>query len=252
MFNSEIVSPPLKVALIGATGRFGKAIATLLLQDPRFELAAAIAHPASPHLHLDFGAFLQLPPNRLSITADRESVQCDLYLDVSIPKALYKNLLFAHAAKRPIVIGTTGLSQKDHEEMRKTAEDIPLFYAPNFSLGIAILRKLASETARRFPAYGHIDLIETHHAQKKDSPSGSALLLAQTIQESTTASLQIHSLRSGQIIGEHTLLFNTPDERLTLSHQAHNRDAFARGALEAALFLSRQPPGFYTMDSLLA
>ena len=144
-----------------------------------------------------------------------------------------------------MVIGTTGI---DVAELKTASKSIPIFYAPNFSLGMALLKRAAAEIARSFPSEAHIDLIETHHAGKKDAPSGSALSLAAAVDRE----VKIHSLRSGGIIGEHSLQFNTAEERIEIFHQVHTRDAFAKGALEAALFLMGKPAGLYGMDELLA
>ncbi len=196
-----------KIGLIGFNGRIGKSIAAL--------------HPVVP----------------VSRTTPRQNLPCDVLIDVSSHEALLENL----SANKPIVIGTTG--HKDLSPIHRAAKHLPIFYAVNFSLGIALLRKLA-ELAQSFPA--DIDIIETHHSEKKDAPSGTALLLKQTL-----STARIHSIRSGKIVAEHTIILNTPEERITLSHQAHTRDVFAKGALAAAHFLIGKPPGLYSMDDLL-
>lgn len=211
----------LKIGLIGAQGRLGQEIAAL--------------YPPSACFTKEFPAY---PDSNL-----------DLYLDVSDKTALAHNLSTAIKAQKPIVIGTTG-----HENLASLIEasrHIPIFYTPNFSLGFALLKKLTLELARQFPAEAHIDLIETHHSQKKDAPSGTALLLAKTIEQNHPSPVKIHSIRSGQTIGQHTLFFNSAEEKITLSHEAHHRNAFAKGALAAALFLSQQPPGLYGMEELV-
>lgn len=242
----------MNIGIIGATGRLGRAIAILALRDPFFQIREALTHPQSPHLDEDLGTFLGIEPLNLSLTAS-PSFQAALYLDVSTPSALAHNLEQATHHKKPLVVGTTGLSDTDLLLLEKAAQQIPLFYATNFSLGMALLYKLAAEAALRFHTHAEIDLIETHHTEKKDAPSGSSLALAKTVQEAHPLSLspRIHSIRSGQIVGEHELLFNTAEERLLLSHQAHSRDAFARGALAAARFLIPKPPGLYGMEDLL-
>lgn len=199
----------IKIGLIGAQGRLGKAIAEL--------------QPILP----------------ITRSTPRRSLDCDVLIDVSSPAALLENL----SANVPIVIGTTG--HLDFTPIEQASKRLPIFYSPNFSLGIALLRKIGAEIARRFPS--DIDLIETHHAQKKDTPSGTALQLAQI-----APNVHIHSLRSGKVVGEHMLIFNTAEERITLSHEVHSREAYARGALAAARFLVGKPPGLYGMDNLLA
>ncbi len=207
MTSQSFTNP--KIGLIGANGRFGKTIAAL--------------KPIIP------------------ITRDtpRDNLDCDVLIDVSSPHALEENL----SAHKPIVIGTTG--HPNLSAIEKAAKYLPIFYAPNFSIGIALMNKLAAEIVRCFPS--DIDLIETHHSEKKDSPSGTALYLLKTL-----SNARIHSIRSGKIIGEHTLIFNNAEERITLSHEAHSRDAFARGALAAAHFLLGKPPGLYSMDNLFS
>ncbi len=209
--------PELKIHLFGRSGRFGKAIAALIEQNRTFALTT-------------------LPE------------AADLFIDVTAPAALPKHLHIALELKKPIVIGTTGLADSDFALLKKASIQIPIFYSPNFSLGMAILHQLVEKTAALFHKEAHIDLVEEHHAAKKDAPSGSALSLAKTIGRPT----HIHSLRSGQTIGSHTLYFNSPEEKITLSHHAHSRDAFARGCLTAAQFLSQQPPALYSMHDLLA
>ncbi len=218
---------PLRIALIGASGRFGQAIAQLALQNPAFRIAASIGRET-----------------------DRSSLSCDLLIDASSANALAGNLQTALSLQKPIVVGTTGIS--DFSLLEKASREIPVFYAPNFSLGMAIMNKLARQAAAYFHPDAHIDLIETHHTRKKDAPSGAALLLSQTVENASSIPVKIHSLRSGNVVGEHTLFFNTAEERLSITHEAHSREAFARGALAAALFLIRQPPGLYGMDNLLA
>jgi 4-hydroxy-tetrahydrodipicolinate reductase len=208
----------LKIGLIGANGRLGQEI--LVLCD-------------SPVL------FTRESPCR-------EDPEIDVYIDVSSKEALSHNLSIALLSKKPIVIGTTG-----HENLSKIIEashQIPIFYTPNFSLGLALMRKLASELSLKFHQDAQIDLIETHHNKKKDAPSGSALLLAQSIHPKP---VQIHSIRSGQVTGSHIIFFNHPEENITISHEAHNRVPFAKGALQAAAFLKESPPGFYGMDQLI-
>ena len=212
----------LKIGLIGGGGRLGKEIAALHKPEIFFTRESpAYSHP-----------------------------QVEVYIDVSMNHALEHNLKVALEAKKPIVVGTTGHATLSL--LIEASQHIPVFYTPNFSLGLALMRKLSAELARKFHREAHIDLVEMHHSEKKDAPSGSALLLAKTVEQHHPATVNIHSVRSGQIPGQHTLFFNTREEKLTLSHEAHSRAAFATGALAAALFLKNKPPGLYGMDELLA
>lgn len=236
----------MRLGIFGATGRLGKAIGSAALEDPFFTITAALGRAS---LGTDYGTFLGLSPLGLAISKSPPLPLPDLFIDVSLSEGLSERL----NTLRPMVIGTTGLSKQDFSLLQEASRSIPIFYAANFSLGMALLKKMAAELASLFPSEADIDILETHRAGKKDAPSGSALHLAQTIKlargEKTVA---IHSLRSGEIIGEHTLQFNHAEERLTLSHQVHSRKAFAKGALAAAQFLINQPPGLYGMDQLLA
>jgi 4-hydroxy-tetrahydrodipicolinate reductase len=219
---------PLRIGLMGANGRLGRSIAALALKDPSVQITATVTRTS------------QTPP-----------FPCDLWIDVSSPSALPQNIKIALSTQKPIVIGTTGLSPSDFDLIDNAAQQIPIFYSPNFSLGMALLDRLAEELARKFHSSARIDLVETHSHLKKDAPSGSALMLAKTIEEVRNEPIQIRSIRSEQTTFEHSLSFDAFEERLTLSHQAYNRDVFARGALLAALYLKNQPPGLYTMRHLL-
>ncbi len=235
-----------RLGIFGISGRFGRAIAALALSDPRFSLRAALVHLESPNLGLDLGSLLHTHP--LLPLSSRIDTPLDILIDVSLPANFPSRLSMALEKKIPLVIGSTGLSERDFDHIDQASREIPIFYTPNFSVGIALLKKLAAEAARHLSLDTHIDLIETHHTQKKDAPSGTALALSKAI----SRPVSIHSIRSGKIIGEHTLLFNNAEERITLSHETHSRDAYARGALSAAAFLLTQPPGLYAMDHLLA
>ena len=215
----------IQIALIGAQGQMGKAIASL--KDLNFEITYAFTrqNPAHP-------------------------VSVDLFIDFSSDKALEENLQTALLAKKPIVIGTTGLLNFDL--IKEASQSIPIFYSPNFSLGIHLMQKAALYYAQALQHLTSVQLTETHHVRKKDAPSGSALMLAQSIEKTMGKKVPIQSIRTGEIRGEHTLSFHTDEECLTLSHVAQNRSAFARGAIAAAHFLVEQGPGLFGMDNLLS
>lgn len=221
------MNQPIRIGLIGATGRLGRAIDTLASEDPTLKIAARFHSGNLPE----------------------PTAPIDLFLDVSAPSALLHNLHIAMLAKKPLVIGTTGHATLDL--LQEASCIIPIFYSPNFSLGMALMQRIAAECARRFPKTSHIDLIESHHSKKQDAPSGSAKALAETIKKEHPAPVHIHSIRSGNLAGEHILHFNTNEEKLTIIHEAHNRNAFAQGALIAAKFLVTQSPGLYGMNNLL-
>ncbi len=218
-------SEVLRLGLIGSTGRLGRAIAAL--DDPTVAISASFnrAHPPS------------------------EEANVDLFLDVSTASALSQNLATALLAIKPIVVGTTG--HLNFDLLKEASRSIPVFYAANFSLGMALMKKAAEEFGRRFHRKATIELIDSHHAGKKDAPSGTALLLASTVEKGHPSKVEIHSIRSGEILGKHELHFKSSEEHLFLVHETQSRDSYARGAVAAARFLAVQSPGFYTMDDLL-
>ncbi len=215
----------LLIGLIGARGRMGKAILAMRSREVKIAASFTRGNPPDP------------------------AAKVDLFLDVSSIEALDQNLKAALLANKPIVIGTTG--HPDWERMRTASRTIPIFYSANFSLSMALMRKMAEELARRFPAATSIELIETHHAGKKDAPSGTALMLAQTVEKIHPSRVKIQSIRTSQIMGKHELTFQSAEESFSLMHDVKSRDAFAHGAILAARFLAVQSPGFYTMDDLV-
>jgi 4-hydroxy-tetrahydrodipicolinate reductase len=231
----------MKIALFGATGRLGRAIAAMAAGEKDLEIKEAIAHPRSASL----GALVAGIP----VTPIYQG-PADLLIDATLAKVFPLALETARLAKKPIVIGVTGLSDAELEQLRAAAKEIPVFYTTNFSLGMAIFRRLSVEAARRFYPSSTADLFEAHHAQKKDAPSGSALTLSKELQK-ISKNANIHSIRSGKIVGEHSLLLNCDEERIEIAHTVHSRDAFARGALAAARFLIDRKSGLYGMDDLL-
>ncbi|OGN64334.1 MAG: hypothetical protein A3E80_01580 [Chlamydiae bacterium RIFCSPHIGHO2_12_FULL_49_9] len=213
----------MKLAIIGAFGKLGRAVQSLAAKTPSFEINALIGR-----------------------LAPREKIDCDILIDASSSASFKENIALALLLKKPFVSAVTGLSASDFELMGKASKSIPIFYSANFSLGVALLNRFAKEAAVHFDE--EVFLTETHHAQKKDSPSGTALLIAKNIGPSRKVNIQ--SFRVGNVIGEHSLFFQTKEEKLVLSHEAISRDAFARGILRASLFLSSKPPGQYSMDDL--
>ena len=207
----------MKIILIGAEGRMGKAIVSL-------SYASEITQIGSPNSSL---------PN--NITPFLESH--DLVLDLSTNEALSKNLPKVLLARKPIVIGITGLTKENLDLIHLAAKTIPVFLSPNFSIGIALLKKLLKQLPE-----GSYEMTEIHHMQKKDSPSGTALDLANCLPSYP----KITSIREGAVIGVHKIELLFEHEKITLTHEVSDRKAFAKGALMAATFLSNKPAGLYT------
>lgn len=190
----------------------------------------------------------------------------DMIVDFSHPSVLADLLQFAVANRIPTVIATTGYTPAQKDDIAKAAKKIPIFYAANYSVGIAVLIDLAKRAAAAFPN-AEIEIVEKHHDRKVDAPSGTALALAEAIREvrpnatlnpgrsgnckRTPEEIGIHSIRLGNIVGEHEVLIGTPTQTLTLRHEAHTRALFAEGALAAAGFLLGKSAGLYDMNSML-
>ncbi len=171
--------------------------------------------------------------------------QSDVVIDFTSREATKSHLAAAIKSKKPLVIGTTGHSEEEKQEIEGAAKLIPILYAPNFSLGVA----LCLEAVQRFnnALNCHVEISETHHLHKKDAPSGTALRLAEVIKPKE---VKIQSIREGEVVGEHVVVFECGHERIELKHTAHSRDAFAHGALRGAKFIVKQSPGLYSLKDL--
>jgi 4-hydroxy-tetrahydrodipicolinate reductase len=192
----------------------------------------------------------------------------DVLIDFSHVSQLDTLLTYALSHRVPLVIATTGYSSIQDAQIAEAAKRLPVFKSANYSYGIVVLRKLIAEAVKRLEADFDIEVIEAHHNQKKDAPSGTAKLLVDTIQNASALehpvhlghptdearqphSIGVHAIRGGSIVGDHTVLFAGAQERITLTHQAESRAVFAHGAIKAAHFIVKQHPGLYSMDDLV-
>lgn len=195
----------------------------------------------------------------------------DVLIDFSSPRALVENLGAAVVAGKPILVGTTGLEEHHHQALDDTARHVAVLQTGNTSLGVTLLARLVKEAATRLGDDWDIEIVEMHHRMKVDAPSGTALLLGEAAAAGRGIDLDhsaergrdgvtgprgkgaigFASLRGGTVAGDHNVILATDNERVTLSHHAENRSIFAKGAVRAAEWLSRQPPGRYTMDQFL-
>lgn len=219
----------MRLGVIGANGKMGKKIVLLANQDPFFQTTLPL----------------------ITQNESENTPKLDVIIDFSTKEALPYNLKLAQKINCPLVIGTTGLEKNEKELLTQAAKNIPIFWAPNFSLGMAAtvyVSKLLSSLLQDFTPL----IEEIHHVHKKDTPSGSALALKDTlIKENPSKPPIIKSHREGEVIGKHTVSFSSDKESITISHEAFSRDVFAKGALLAARFLLKQKPGLYTMEHLL-
>jgi 4-hydroxy-tetrahydrodipicolinate reductase len=237
----------MRVGVAGIAGRMGRTVAGLVADDPEMQLAGGTVRPGGTSVADAWW------PDLLSDQPEELAAACDVIIDFSTPESALRHAAACVVHDCRFVSGTTGFDTSQSAELDAHALRIPLFVAANFSLGIAALRQALRGLAATLATYD-VAIIETHHTAKRDAPSGTALLLAETISEARGAALAVdlHSLRLGGQPGRHTVSFADGGEELSLTHQAFGRRSYAAGALLAARFLVRQPPGRYGIDHLLA
>lgn len=218
----------LAVSILGSTGRMGKRIIELCQNNSLFHMAGSHSR--------------QQPDLQAAL------LKCDVAIDFSFHLATKEHLHAALLAGKPIVIGTTGHTPEEKQEIEEAAKTIPILYSANFSFGIAVCLDAAARFAKALNGTWNIEIVETHHAHKKDAPSGTAYAFSSAIGKDVA----IRSIRSGEVIGEHAIIFESPEERIELKHTAHSRDVFAQGALMGAKFLAGRPPGLYSIKDLVS
>lgn len=249
-------APLVRIALIGATGRMGQAVLRAAPAFPQIIVTGALASPASLALGRDAGELAGIGPTRLIVTGDlpRALADADVAIDFSPPAATRANLAACRAARTPLMICSTGLESGLEAALAAAAREIALLTAPNTSIAVAVLMELVQASAQALPASFDIDILEIHHRGKRDAPSGTALALraaAGSGRGVAEGQIGIASVRAGDLVGEHTVLFAGPGEQLALTHRASDRGIFARGALTAALWLASRPPGHYSMKDFI-
>jgi len=222
----------VRALLIGAAGRMGKTISDLASGDPKIDIIA----------RCDLGDPIELPMKN-----------CDVAIDFSHADAITEVSVAALQHRKPLVIGTTGHSQEQRILIEETAQSLPVVFASNFSIGVNVLFWLTRKAAEQLGGDFDAEIIETHHKMKKDAPSGTAKTLAEVLKatKKTQTEIPIQSIREGDVVGEHAVIFRGPSERLELTHRATSREIFARGALHAAKWIINQPPGLYSMQDVL-
>lgn len=238
------MTTPLRLLIHGASGRMGRAVARLAAE--RDDLASVAAVARSPFEADGSGvrAEMFLPTSALA-----EAPDFDVAIDFSLPVGFDAILALCVSRGAAFVSGTTGLEPQQLRAMDSAAERIPVLWAANFSLGVAILDELVERAAAALPGWD-CDIVEQHHTRKRDAPSGTALALGAAAERGGSQP-RYASLRAGDIVGEHTVQFATAGERIELIHRATDRDIFARGALHAAARLSGRGPGRYRLRDLL-
>ena len=262
-----------RIAIGGCCGRMGMSIASLAMSDPDIELGAVIENEDHPSVGRSYDGIVPDCP-KLEVRSDlwKAMGRFDVLIEFTTPDATVLHSTVACDGGAGCVIGTTGLSEAQLKMIGKLSEKVPIVMSPNMSVGVNLVFELVREVASRLGPEYSAEIIEVHHKFKKDAPSGTAKRLAQNIAEARGLSLKkdavygrsgmpgerkaseigIHAVRGGDIVGEHTVVFAGPGERVEIVHRAHSRDTFAHGALKAAAFVHGRAPGLYNMHDVLA
>ncbi len=262
----------LRIAVAGATGRMGHMLIEAVLASGDCSLAGALDLPGSPALGQDAGAFLGRVTG-VAVTADlRQGLQgADVLIDFTRPEGTLAHLAVCRELGVRLVIGTTGFSATQKAEIGAAAATVPVVMAPNMSVGVNVMLRLLDQAARALAQGYDIEIIEAHHRHKIDAPSGTALAMGETVAralgrdlkacavygregvtgERDPSTIGFATVRGGDIVGDHTVLFAGTGERIEITHRSGSRANYAAGSLRAARFLADKPPGLYGMDDVL-
>lgn len=260
------------IGIFGANGRMGRALTTVA-NEQQLNLTAATVRAGSSLIGVDAGELAGCGKLGLALseTGTNSINSADIWVDFTMPEAMLAHLKLAVAAKKAMVIGVTGLTDAQYQQLQQASEHIPIVWAPNMSVGVNLLLHLVQTAARVMGQTADIEIIEAHHRFKKDAPSGTAMAIGATIAktlgrdlndvavygregitgERAQQTIGFATVRGGDIIGDHTALFADLGERLEISHKASSRNTFAQGALRAALWLQNKQPGLYSMQQVL-
>ncbi|MCI0382149.1 MAG: 4-hydroxy-tetrahydrodipicolinate reductase [Chlamydiae bacterium] len=219
----------MNIFLFGISGNMGKAILQAIESDPSFQLIGGYSRSQQQIDKIE---------------------SADVILDFSSPEGTRIALKHALEKRKPLLIGTTGLSHSFQEEILEATQKIPIFLSPNFTIGIAFCSKMIRAIADEYSQFCSAEITEIHHTKKKDSPSGTALHLSRILNKKNPP--PIHSVRQEGAVGTHKLSFTFQQEKIELKHEAFSREVFARGALIAVKFFLNKPPALYTMDQLIS
>ena len=260
----------LKVAVNGAAGKMGRRLVALVLREPDAEIVSASDRKGHPELGRDVGELAGAGPVRVHLTHDIQG-EPEVIIDFSSPEGAAKSAKAAAELGVPLVTGTTGLGAREKAEIESAAGRVPVLAAPNFSVGVNLMFEITRTVAETLGPGYDVEIIEAHHNQKADAPSGTALRLAKMVADvlkrdpkkdyvhgregrvgpRKPTEIGLHAVRAGDIVGEHTVIFGGMGERIELVHRAHTRDTFVGGAMRAAQWIIGKAPGKYSMDQVL-
>lgn len=261
------------IAITGASGRMGKVLIEAVNLDEVSRLSGALVRAGSSFADMDAGEIAAVGKLNVKATSDLREVlpATDVLIDFTTPAATLDNLDACVKAGVAMVIGTTGFSADQLSVLEARAQKIPVVFAANYSTGITLAMRLLETAARVMGADSDIEVIETHHRNKVDAPSGTALALGRVVADTLGRDLEdcalygregitgvrnretigFSTVRAGDVVGDHTVLFAAEGERLEITHKASSRMSFARGAVRAANWLANKPAGLYSMTDVL-
>jgi len=259
------------VVIVGARGRMGQTLMRTVMESETMTLVGAVDRTGGPGLGQDAGRLCGMPDCGVTVSDTMAPPRGAVVVDFSLPRATERNIERCREIRAPLVLGTTGISAEARALLKEAAADIPIVSAANFSVGVTLMTRLATLAAKSLGTDWEAELFELHHRHKRDAPSGTALRIGKAVAVAhghkmddvavmsrektnhprTRDEIGVMSLRGGDSIGEHTLMFFGDGERIELTHRAMDRAIFARGALRAARWLAGRPPGLYDMVDVL-
>ncbi len=261
------------VVIAGAAGRMGKALLRCGQESSGIQIVGGVEHAAHPELGTDLGILSGGDSIGIALQSELEPLleQADVLIDFTLHAAVPVNAEVAGSLGRAVVIGTTGLTEEETQVVNRVANKVPIVWAPNMSIGVNLLFAMAERAASVLGAGYEVQISDTHHIHKQDAPSGTALRLGEKVaagrncpfeevyvhdeggQQETypTGKIVIRSFREGEVVGDHTVMFDGTGEAVELTHRAKSRDGFALGALKAAEWVVRQRPRLYDMQDVL-
>lgn len=263
----------VKAIVIGAAGRMGQRILWALHETPNIYLAGAVERKDHPCLGRDAGEVAGMEKWEVSIVGDlRQAIDAgDITIDFTNAEAALNNLKIAAEKGKGAVIGSTGFTPDHMDQVKLLTRKIPCVLSPNMSVGVNVMFKIVGDLAKVLGNDFDVEVIEAHHRMKKDAPSGTAMKIGQILAQALNRNFEqvgtfarkgligerkkteigMQTIRAGDIVGEHTVIFGGIGERLEFTHRAHSRDNFARGAIRAAEWVAKQKPGLYDMQDVL-
>lgn len=263
----------INVAIVGAAGRMGKVLIEACVEAENAQLSVATEHPGTPFIGADAGEVAGVGKNGVIISSDLDDAanDFDVLIDFTRPEPTLKHLAWCVANNKSMIIGTTGFSDAEKAEIDAAGEKISIVFAANFSVGVTLTLKLLEMASRVLGDSVDIEIIEAHHRHKIDAPSGTALKMGEVIADTLDRDLAEHgvycregdtgerkrkdigfqSIRAGDIVGEHTVMFADVGERVEITHKASSRMTFAKGAVRSAIWVTKQAPHVYDMQDVL-